>query len=694
MIKLEIKNKTLFLVLAWLLMVGCTSEMDKRVKNVLAISGPNRSELETVLRHYRHEPQKLKAAKFLIANMRYHHSPYSIRSSQQHPLLDSLTNLADSLLYELAVENPDSLQSWKGVELVLKFRVEHGEKVLEQPANVLWKEDYDYRWIKARQLINHIDHVFELRERIEAVRRLSTEDFYEYVLSYRSIPNNPLVDLSDTYSAFMGKYMTDIDRDSIREMVERYNYVVGQCRNFFPSYPYKQAIGYQELFFHGFHDCIPVADYGVSMLKACGIPAAVEFNVCYKQFQGKHYHGAVLDKNKNWLVFTPESSIPAVGNTSYDMARMLNIYRFMFSEQKDAPFFLEREGEYIPRTLDSPFIKDVTSNLTKTVSLTLPYCEAGNNHLAYLAVFNGETSGGIVPVTWGKINRVKRSVTFSSVIPDRYYFPIYYSPFGQSLSFGTPFALDKEGKVVENKIDKQRKSVILHRKYPKKQGLIDKAGMMIGTVVQASNEPEFEFCDTVGIISDTLQPYFQDIYLDMSKGPYCYYRIKTPDKYPHVSLAELQFITDSRYGYSNTVPATPLPILLPEDVLREDMTDVRLMDEPWEQIKKRAEYDGNPQTSPEAYSTVCFMLKKPQLVTKVRMMPLNADNAIVPGNLYELLYWNNGEWKKIESLRADFNYIKAEVPPGTLLWLRNLTAGKEELPFYINSSGEQHFIYE
>lgn len=135
--KLKTKNKTLFFVLAWLLMIGCTSEMDKRVETILAISGPNRSELETVLQHYRHEPQKLKAAKFLIANMRYHHSPYSVRNSQQHPLLDSLTNLADSLLYGLVVENPDSLYSRKGFELVLKFRVSDGEKILKQPTTVL-----------------------------------------------------------------------------------------------------------------------------------------------------------------------------------------------------------------------------------------------------------------------------------------------------------------------------------------------------------------------------------------------------------------------------------------------------------------------------------------------------------------------------------------------------------------------------
>lgn len=108
-----------------------------------------------------------------------------------------------------------------------------------------------------------------------------------------------------------------------------------------------------------------------------------------------------------------------------------------------------------------------------------------------------------------------------------------------------------------------------------------------------------------------------------------------------------EIITDSRYGYNNTIPATPLPVLSPEDTLRQTTTDVRLMNAPLERLKGKAEYDGNPQTSPESSSMLCFMLEKPQFVTKVRMMPLNADNGIVPGNRYELYGWSNGDGKQI-----------------------------------------------
>ncbi len=227
-------------------------------------------------------------------------------------------------------------------------------------------------------------------------------------------------------------------------------------------------------------------------MRACGIPAAVEFNACYKQFQGRHYHGVVLDKNGNWLAFNPESSIPTSDNSSFDTKDILNIYRFMFSEQKDTPFFMEKNGEYVPDIFDSPFLKDVTSHLLKTIPLILPYRETGNNNLAYLAAFNSGVPSGIIPVTWGKINRTKQNVTFSSVIPDRYYFPVYYSPFGKSFSFGEPFYLDKGGKIIKSHIEGKADDVTLLRKFPMKQGLVDKAVKLIGTVIQASNDPGFQ----------------------------------------------------------------------------------------------------------------------------------------------------------------------------------------------------------
>lgn len=90
----------------------------------------------------KHEPQKLKAAKFLIANMRYHHSFYSLRNPRQHPLLDSLTRVADSLFYHSVYVATDSFHNGNIQKLIdsvrTGFRKQNDVRVSEQSVqNVL-----------------------------------------------------------------------------------------------------------------------------------------------------------------------------------------------------------------------------------------------------------------------------------------------------------------------------------------------------------------------------------------------------------------------------------------------------------------------------------------------------------------------------------------------------------------------------
>jgi hypothetical protein len=71
----------------------------------------------------------------------------------------------------------------------------------------------------------------------------------------------------------------------------------------------------------------------------------------------------------------------------------------------------------------------------------------------------------------------------------------------------------------------------------------------------------------------------------------------------------------------------------------------------------------------------------PRNSNRIRIAPRNAHNGIVPGDNYQLLYWNNG-WVPAETKKTVFNFIEFEnIPSKTLFWLRNLDHGKEEQPF-------------
>ena len=102
-------------------------------------------------------------------------------------------------------------------------------------------------------------------------------------------------------------------------------------------------------------------------------------------------------------------------------------------------------------------------------------------------------------------------------------------------------------------------------------------------------------------------------------------------------------------------------------------------------------FDGNFETYVGS-SGIGMDFGKPVKITHVRFAPRNANNMIVPGNNYMLMYYDKG-WKKLRTLYAEHNYLDFEhVPKATLYWLKNLTEGKEEFPFfYIND--KQYFLH-
>ncbi len=72
------------------------------------------------------------------------------------------------------------------------------------------------------------------------------------------------------------------------------------------------------------------------------------------------------------------------------------------------------------------------------------------------------------------------------------------------------------------------------------------------------------------------------------------------------------------------------------------------------------------------------------------IIPRNDDNYVVPGEEYELFYFDRNEWKSLGKKTAEGFDITYDVPANAVLWLRNLTKGKEEQVF-ICRDGKQLF---
>ena len=61
------------LVFIILFFTSCSSTTDKQLEATLTFAGSNRAELEKVLHHYKDNPQKQEAARFLLIHMKDRH---------------------------------------------------------------------------------------------------------------------------------------------------------------------------------------------------------------------------------------------------------------------------------------------------------------------------------------------------------------------------------------------------------------------------------------------------------------------------------------------------------------------------------------------------------------------------------------------------------------------------------------------
>lgn len=653
-------------------------------------------------KYIRFNPQKAEAAKFLIENMKYHTSTGVVVSVDSR--VETWRAESDAL-YSFVIDGhslsdfpKDSLE-----RMQKEHRVEMEKDSLpEVMCDMKPRRDTDI--ITPRFLVRHIDHAFKVWRSSPFARKLSFDEFKEYILPYRAIEGYGFNMTGKKYGELFEKYVRSDTASTVRNAVQAYNQAIYWLRGMNGNTKRERKGGIYDLYTHGKHDCVDVASYGCNILRACGIPVVVEFNVCYRNFSGRHYHCSVWNNAKaGWEDFNAESSLP--GSSDLAFSETMNVYRQLYGAQRNTPYFLRNDGEPIPPLLDNPCIVDVTSRLRTTTSITLPMTVKTDNRLAYLATFSHEF-GGTLPVTWGVIDPAAQTVTFENVVPDAIYFPVYYE--GQGLvSFGAPFCVSLPDTSDENPVispvpftdyDGQDcdtlSTLTLTRKFPRKPNMIRLAEELIGGRILGANKRDFSDAVTLLTLKQPLPPNFVDYPLERT-GLYRYYRFQASEEHPHANISMLEWITESKYGYKNVLPPSRPHILVPSDTLKlkEDARLVKLLDdESWEKMNWKAEYDGNMQTAPGAYPNITLWLKEPQVVTRVRMAPKNADNGIQGGDRYQLLYWD-GDWKSIGLVRASHEYVTFHnIPKGKLYWLRNLDRGKEEMPFVVDGE-EQKFIY-
>ncbi|MEN5086774.1 hypothetical protein ABE426_09925 [Sphingobacterium faecium] len=562
-------------------------------------------------------------------------------------------------------------------------------------------EDNPLNTLSADKIKDHIDHCFFLRENSPIIKNIPEEDFYNYVLPYQARFGRYISASSKDFYDIISKYIA-CDITDVSQSVKFYSLTIDNFRNILGIYPFKYKTGFEEVFFKNVPDwdCYDVSNFGTAILNAIGIPTKSENVIAYKMLRGRHSHCAILESAGNYSTFSLEGAdfYPIQRNDSPFYNNTMNIIEEHFMENSFSPNALKNEEEKVPDFLSNPRIEDITNKRLKTVSETIKLNAPTSNNLCYLASFN--SYNGKSPVTWAAIDKNDNSVTFDNIILNRLYFPVLLQD-QQYIDIASPFMYvedssspDKYRKIVfDNRKSKSKKDIFITHKFPRKENMIKVARDLIGTTVIASDKLGFKDADTLYTLDFELLPYLQDLKLNNSKA-YQYYKIESPAISRKMNLSEVQYLTSKSFLYKNIISPTDLPLLHKKGKHKVNKDLVRVLEDSIQKISKWPEYDGKMTTAPSAYPNVTFRLKFPQVITHIRVAPLNADNGIEIGNTYRLLEYVSCNWIPIQEEEAKYNYIYSEkLRTNTLYWLKNLTKGTEELAFYINDKKEQVFIY-
>ena len=635
--------KYVLFILLVLTLAACQSEKDRRLEYALEFAGDNRVELEKVLEHYRTDPEKLEAARFLIRNMP---GWYSYKGNE----LDSIHHLLVGVCEGRSISKREK-NKWNRISFDSLSKI------------------YDAQVITAEYLIDNIDLAFEVWRKYPWNRNLPFDDFCELILPYR-IADEPLSDWRKLYYEDYGTLLDSLYKGS--DVIEASKIIDGKLRKLYYIYntdfrvPHLNAVF---LYHNRIGYCREACDLTIYAMRACGIPVATDYFVYSPDYQHYHCWTMLRDTTGTFLQFGFNEFEASRDTLRHDGRKKGKVYRYCFGMQADKNSGTSGNRQLSP-VLKNRFVKDVTSEYFGSNDTTIPIQMSGEQYI-YLGIFS---PGGWIPIDMALGNAGK--VTFRDIEPDVIYQTLYQGDGGKLYPAGYPFISKPGGGFVLLKpnIDLMEEA-ILKRKMPQQKTIAEWAyRAIIGAKVEAADDLAFMQADLLWQFEDTLTTNYY-VLTPLLRKKYRYVRYVAPIG-KRMELAELALFKDSLYkekvrlGRINSIE----PIAKLEYVT-----------------------DGNILTYFQARDTSCYLaydLGESTLIERIVFSPRNDDNYIWPGDNYELFYQDgiNG-WKSLGSKVATEREIDFLVPQNALLWLRNRTKGREEQVF-IYKNGRQYFAFD
>lgn len=613
----------------------CSCSYDQ-VDVALRLAGDNRSELERVLRYFEKtgDKEKIAASRFLIGNMPGHKS---MRGAYEEywDEADRTLSASDGSLSIL-----DSLEALK-------------EKY---DGRIYY--DFDLNYISADYLIHDIETAFDQWRNGEWARHLTFDEFCEWLLPYTCSDNQPLINWRESLSGSARSYIDHLNEcdeyignpraaimrvnNKLIPMIKKQKWI--HSGHGYPIYDPSVFVKLPGA------SCNEYMTNGMLVMRSKGIPVGMDYTPQFADRLYGHYWNVYPNLRGRKTMFTSFGVNP--GYPHFCNVVFAKVIRQTYSANEGYLKLLRRHNGDIPKMYDSPFFKDVTDEYQETSEVCVELMKSAklSSRDVFICVFGNDDWK---PISWGRakfgkakfLNMGRRAMYLVKGYVGGSLEPVSY-----------PFFLDDFGHVeyVGLGKDPMRTSFRLNRKYPMFQRVISAQKSLHGGIVLGSDDISFRKADTVCVFPEW--SLTSGMVSTDQESPHRYWRFISNMR--SVSdMAELYFYDDNSLRVDMTADSDSLSYIIDGDPLTYYSAD---RDDP----------------------SGVLDAGKPVMLGHISYIRRGDGNAIIPGDLYRVSWWNGKGWTVHCEVEAkDIELQIEDIPADKLCYIEGLSRGVQNRIF-------------
>ena len=637
---------SLFILSATLIFINCSKQSDtEQIRKSIFKANPA---LESMLEMYKGDSLKYKAALFLIDNLGYYNSPKHEDMEFTYTAYKIFS--AGKYTYQQALDSATTIH-----------------KRSRYSQNTTWISDVD---ISSGYLVSNIEWAFKVWREQPWGKKVSFEQFCEYILPYR-VGNEELIPWREKlYYQFMPIIEKHINDSNIVNPTYAAHIILDSLLKepfyFTGEMSPDIRIGPQIVDWRG-GSCLDLCDMLVYIYRALGIPCGIEELPLRGNNNVPHYWNFIEDENgQTWYFSMFYWWHRLLKSEVYDDVYG-KVFRHRFSLNREMMDTLRYAVEKLHPTFQYPFFDDVTHLYATNKSLTININKKDfrfspqKNEPIYLCM-SSRLDWKPVGISFFDGDNVEFTNCHGGVI---YCLACYDSENNKLIPITSPFNTNKENDTIHfYQPEKENEDVVLFSKF----GMLGEffIDRMVNGVFEGSNSANFRQKDTL-------------------------YHIK---KSPHRLCTIVNSISHNKYryvrywgptnGYGNIAEAAFFKTKDDSSALKGKIIGAKEGKNGTHSYYNV--FDDNTETSydhPHEYGGWAGLdLGTKQSIEKICYTPRNRDNFVRPGDIYELFICKYGVWYPMGKQTATSDSLLYEnIPKNTLLLLKNYSRGNAERLF-------------